>query len=289
MELNLQQIDREALGKADQLGKAGKNALDLAETFQIDCQEMYQVAQDELKNIKHQLKEIEETERSMTRPLDAFKKQIKDYFRPAIDVRKKVIDIYNRKMGEWYDKVEAERRRQEEEARKAREEAERKAREEQERVEAERRRQEEEDRRAQEEARRAEEARRRAEQAKSEAERRRQEEEARKAREAARKAEEEARKAEEEARKAQEEAIKAEEAALAPVETEIPEIKHVRKNYSAEVVDEMALIRAVAEGKEKPGLVVANTKALNAQARALKEMFNITGCKLVVKKSQVSK
>jgi hypothetical protein len=53
-----------------------------------------------------------------------------------------------------------------------------------------------------------------------------------------------------------------------------------RETYSAEVVDIVALCRAVADGRAKPELVLPNMTALNALARALKSSFDVPGCKL---------
>lgn len=51
----------------------------------------------------------------------------------------------------------------------------------------------------------------------------------------------------------------------------------VRARWTAEVVDKMALIRAVAEGKASPDLLEPNTKEIGQRARALKSEFNVPG------------
>lgn len=56
----------------------------------------------------------------------------------------------------------------------------------------------------------------------------------------------------------------------------------VRTRWTAEVVDKMALIRAVAEGKASPDLLEPNTKEIGQRARALKAEFNVPG--IVVRK-----
>lgn len=53
-----------------------------------------------------------------------------------------------------------------------------------------------------------------------------------------------------------------------------------RMSYSATVVDLMALVKAVAEGKEKIQCLMANESYINATARNDKEGFSIAGCKL---------
>jgi hypothetical protein len=52
-----------------------------------------------------------------------------------------------------------------------------------------------------------------------------------------------------------------------------------RTIWSAECVDIVELCRAVADGKVAPVAVEANAKFLNQQAVALKEHFNVPGCK----------
>lgn len=52
----------------------------------------------------------------------------------------------------------------------------------------------------------------------------------------------------------------------------------VRKNWKAEVVDPIKLIRAVAEKKVSVSLVIPNEKALNKLAKALEGNFDVPGC-----------
>lgn len=53
-----------------------------------------------------------------------------------------------------------------------------------------------------------------------------------------------------------------------------------RYTYGAEVIDLMALVQAVAAGTAPLQALQADSKFLNAQAKAFKEAFNFPGCKL---------
>lgn len=59
----------------------------------------------------------------------------------------------------------------------------------------------------------------------------------------------------------------------------------IREIYSAEVVDIMALIKAVAEGRAPQNLVVADQKVLSQMARALKNNMAIDG--VIIRKQKV--
>ena len=116
-----------------------------------------------------------------------------------------------------------------------------------------------------------------------------------------RRLEEEARKAEEERRL--QEAIMAEEAGekeeaaaileepvyVPPVQVQkaTPKLQGgpvYREVWSAECVDIVALCRAVADGKASTEFVAANLPALNRMAVALKQTFNVPGCRAVSKR-----
>jgi len=62
-----------------------------------------------------------------------------------------------------------------------------------------------------------------------------------------------------------------------------------RTIYSAEVVDKMALIRAVADGKAPDVVLVPDMKILNAQARTLKHALGYPGVNVVATKSLASR
>lgn len=59
----------------------------------------------------------------------------------------------------------------------------------------------------------------------------------------------------------------------------------VRKLYSAEVVNLMDLVRAVALGTVSIEYLQVNQVAVNELARSFKEQFSLPGCKLVVKEA----
>jgi len=58
-----------------------------------------------------------------------------------------------------------------------------------------------------------------------------------------------------------------------------------RKTYSAEVMDMVALCKAIGDGSQSSNLVQPNSTALNGMARALKSNLNIPGVKVVTKTS----
>lgn len=70
------------------------------------------------------------------------------------------------------------------------------------------------------------------------------------------------------------------------VPTAAPKLSGVsyRENWSAQVVDIMALIKAVAAGQQPASLLTVNLPALNQMARALKDSLNIPGVKAVCEK-----
>lgn len=62
-----------------------------------------------------------------------------------------------------------------------------------------------------------------------------------------------------------------------------------RETYSAEVTDFMALVRAVAAGREKPEALKPDMAYLNGQARLQKKSFSIPGCRVVLTSGTVFK
>lgn len=64
---------------------------------------------------------------------------------------------------------------------------------------------------------------------------------------------------------------------------------YMRTIYSAEVVDIVALARAVVEGLVSPELILPNQPALNALASSAHEIFSVPGCKLVTKEVPCNK
>lgn len=127
----------------------------------------------------------------------------------------------------------------------------------------------------------------------SEQERKQREEQARLEAEARKRAEDEAlalaAQAEAEGDKETAEAIIAEPVQVAPVVVPrtapaASRLSAGRSVWSAEVVSLMALVKAVAEGKQPITLIQANETALNGMARSLKSAMNIQGVRAVERK-----
>ncbi len=62
-----------------------------------------------------------------------------------------------------------------------------------------------------------------------------------------------------------------------------------RENWSAEVTDLKALVKAVAEGKAPLNFLIPNSTTLNAQARATKDSLPFSGVKFVCEKIPVGR
>lgn len=75
---------------------------------------------------------------------------------------------------------------------------------------------------------------------------------------------------------------------LAPTYQKAPGLSY-REDWSAEVVDLMALVKAVAAGKAPVNFLTANTTVLNAQARATKNSLSFDGVKFVSRKVPVGR
>lgn len=103
---------------------------EIANSLVIDSQDMYELAAEHLKAIKAAAAKIDETRKSMTRPLDQAKAAIMDFFRPYADRAAEAEAGLKRNMLSYQQRVEAERRaeaerlRREEEARRAEEQKE---------------------------------------------------------------------------------------------------------------------------------------------------------------------
>jgi len=59
----------------------------------------------------------------------------------------------------------------------------------------------------------------------------------------------------------------------------------MRTTWRTEIVDKMALIRAVAEGRAEAGLLTVNQSALDGMARSLKGALSVPGVRVVAEKS----
>lgn len=236
------------------LSADAENQIVIAKGFMICDQYDYQLAADQLKQIKQKGKALEDQRKTMTQPLDAAKKSIMDFFRKPGEFLGEAETIIKGAMLQ-YSKAEEARRI----------EAERKAREEAAKIEAE---------------------------AKAKAEK--------EAAEIKAKAEEAAELArstgnEDIAEMILEQAAKPVEAVPAIVfvhePAKAPSVQgaSIRKTYGAEVVDKIALCRAIADGKIHHRFVDANMPALNNEATHAKDDFSIPGCAVVIRETVVSR
>lgn len=224
------------------LATSAQKALADATDYVIDSPTMFELASDDLKRVKGLQKEVEEKRTSITGPLNQAVKAVNDLFRAP---------------KEYLDKAEATLKRslvaytteQERLAAAARAQAEAEAR-------AERERLAQQEREAQEAARRAEAEAQAAAAAGDQ--------------EAAAKAIQEA-----QAHTAQAEmvAMTANVMTVAPVVEAPAKVAGIsgRMTYSAEVIDLLALVKAVAAGAAPIECLQADTKFLGAQARAFKK------------------
>lgn len=238
-----------------ELSADAESQIAIAKSFVIAGQQDYQLAADQLKQLKSKAKIIETKRKEMTAPLDATKKAIMDFFRPANDFLAEAESIIKAAMLH-YSKMEEQRRLVEE----------RKAREEAARIEAEAR-------------------------AKAEKE----------AAEAMVKAEAEAEIARATGNDDIAEMIleRAETTPLpiAPITVSViqpakaPTVQgaSIRKNYYCEVVDKIALCRAIAEGKASPRFMVPDMAALNNEATHAKDDFVVPGCEVMIRETVVSR
>lgn len=222
-------------------GKA-QNALASASDFVIDSHTMFELASDDLKQVKALQKEVEEKRTSITGPLNQAVKAVNDLFRSPKEYLDKAEATLKRAMVTWTTE-------QERLAAIARAEAEAAARAERERLAALEREQAEAARKAQEEAQAA----------------------------AAAGDQEATKRAMAEAEAAQQQAAVT--AMTAQVVTAAPAVEAPAKvtgisgrmTYSAEVTDLLELVKAVAAGAAPIEAIQADTKFLGAQARAFKK------------------
>jgi hypothetical protein len=238
------------------LADQAKAMLTGAADFVIDSPEMFDIAGDDLKQVKALQKQVEEKRTGITGPLNQAVKAINDLFRSPKEYLDQAEVTLKRAMIGWtteQERVAAEaRRKAEEEARKERERL------------AEVQRQQEAQARAAAEA--ADRARREAQEAAAKGDA-----------EAAAAAQEQARQQAAAAEVAAAEAnATAQTAEVITMPVAAPTISKVsgvsgRVNYGAQVDDLMLLVRAVAEGKAPVECLLANEKFLGAQARAFKK------------------
>lgn len=238
------------------LANQAQAALASATDLVIDSPTMYELASDELKNIKGLQKTVEEKRTSITGPLNAALKAVNDLFRAPKEYLEKAEAACKRSMITYtteQERIAAEARRVAEEA----------ARKERDRLAAEQREQER--------------IAREAAEASARAQHEAQEAAARGDAEAAAAAQEESRQQAEAAQAAQAEAhataITAEVVSFTPTVAAPAKVTGIsgRTNYAAQVDDLMTLVKAVAEGKAPIQCVLADEKFLGAQARAFKK------------------
>lgn len=257
--MEFQTIEQNATTQSGELLQEATRALSEASAYVIDSPDMYELAAGELMQVKKRAKAINELRLSLTRPIDEAKKRIMDLFTPAIERYTQAERTIKDAMLVYDNEQERIRKQKEAEARKAREEQERQAR---------------------EAARAAEEAARAARIAAQEE----------KNAEAKKAAEEAARQAEQAAaqKAAEQQAIVAAPVLVADTK---PKVKGVsrRSTYSAEIVDMLALVKAVAEGKQPIELLQPDMKVINGMARSLKHALDIPGVKVVENKDITSR
>jgi len=252
----------------------------IAQSYEIDSQDMLEAAVDELKLIKNFAKELEAKEKDFTKPLNDLKTKWIAFFRPARD-RLALAEQQLKGSIDGYMTAQEQKRLA------AQAEAERLARVERQRLEAEAKRIADE---AAAQARKA-----REEQARIQAEAKKAQDAGNAAAAAAlqKQAQEEKAKSDEALRNAQEETQALHEQALfVPTPIVAAQVQKVTGmtqtfTYVAELTDKMALIKAVAAGQVPEIYLDVNMTLLNKQAKALKEQLNIPGIK-VVKKSGIS-
>lgn len=219
-----------------------QSAMTSASDYVIDSHTMFELASDDLKQVKALQKEVEEKRTSITGPLNQAVKAVNDLFRAPKEYLEKAEATLKRSMVAWTTE-------QERLAAIARAEAEAAARAERERLAALEREQQEAARKAQEEAQAA----------------------------AAAGDTEAAAAAAAAAEVAQQQAAIA--AMTAQVVTVAPEVEQASKvsgisgrtTYAAQIDDLLALVKAVAAGQAPIESIQADTKFLNAQARAFKK------------------
>lgn len=221
------------------LGARARTALDEAGALVIDSPEMYELAAEHTKAVKSMAGEIEKRRKEITAPLDKAKKAAMDLFRPFLEQLEVAEKQLKAKMIEFA--AEQERRRQEEE-RRAREQA--------------------------EAAQRAAEA----EAAKQQAALLERSAELVEAGDIA------------QAEAVAEEAEAMAHAPLAPIVVAAPVTQtakasgvSIRENWTFEVTDLAALVRAAAERPELVELLTTNDTAIRQLVKALKGKTNIPG------------
>lgn len=243
----------------------------------IKDQDTYETAVGYRKTLKQMEKDLEEKRKTIVDPLNKVKEAVQALFNPVkmrIDNSRRhvesLIDAYEleqeRIRQEKEEKLRREAKAEEDRQRKVKEDQERAWREKQEKAEADQRRLE-------------------AEAAKTKNAKEKSEKEA-----AAAKAKEEADKAaaKAEERRQEAEAVQVVAPIVAPTVQKVDNTS-TRENWSAEVVDMMALVKAVAAGKAPINWLKVDQVAINKQATATRNSLQFPGLKFVVKRTQVDR
>ena len=260
-------IPASALAMADD----AKALLDEAKTFTVVNDGQYEVAGGDLKRIKNKMRDLEEMRKNLTRPIDAAKKAVMDFFRQPEEYLRNAESAYKRAMLVYQDEQERQRKAEENRIRELQ-------RQEQERL-----------------AKEAEAAERESRRLAEEAAKKEREAAAIKDSEARRIAEEEAARlrAESEQNQLTANAVIDQAASLPPaiVTRELPQTRGVttRSRWVPEPVgtdDEakMELLKAVVAGRVPPIAVDVNMTFIRQQVTSLKSALNIPGWRAVEKR-----
>lgn len=112
---------------------AARGMLEVAESLVIDSPAMLQIAANELADIVARGRKLEETRKTITKPMDEAKKAVMDLFRPAVEMIERAERMVRTKVAEYSEserkRVAAERAESERIAREEREQKEHAARE----------------------------------------------------------------------------------------------------------------------------------------------------------------
>lgn len=111
--INQEQIEK----TVSQEKKSAEVFLDSVKKAEVKTSEDYERAGDAVQMLNGKLKELEDTRKEITRPLDQAKKRIMVLFCGPIDTYKEAINIIKGNMVVYYQKLEAEARKREQEQR----------------------------------------------------------------------------------------------------------------------------------------------------------------------------
>lgn len=93
--------------KAEAIRKSAAMAARYAHSIRVETQDDYSYAADELKGVKKKYKELEENRKSITRNIDAAKKQVTDLFRKPLDFLTQAEVELKNKLRQYDNKQEA--------------------------------------------------------------------------------------------------------------------------------------------------------------------------------------